>query len=576
MPRLYTQASFALLTGLALAACGPGEPGSEDVRLVLPEGFQAQVVVDSIGPARHLAVGANGDVYVKLRRSEGGGSIVALRDTTGDHRADVIRRFGVFDEDRGGYHTETEIHDGHLYVSTHLNVYRYRLTPGRLVPTGPPDTMVVDDHAHGTHEHIAKLVAFDDRGKMYVPYGAPTNACQEPKRTPGVPGQDPCPDLVAHGGIWQYDTDGTKQTQADGRRVATGLRSIVGMDWNPADGSLYAVVHGRDDLHRLWPNTFSPWENAMLPAEEFVRVTEGADFGWPYCYYDQIQGKKVLAPEYGGDGETIGRCAASDDPLIGFPGHFAPNDLLFYRGDLFPDHYKDGAFVAFHGSTIRSPYPQAGYFVAFVPFENGKPSGDWEVFAGGFAGVEPIENTSDAKHRPVGLAMGPDGSLYITESNEGKTWRITFTGDKAAFGEAQLARMEKEKRTASNIRTPDREADNLQRGEPVAGEKIYLTYCAACHQRDGGGASPRYPPLAGTDWVTGDKQRLVSVIVNGLDGPIEVNGEPYHNTMPQHGFLSDEEIAEVATYIRQHFGNRAGDVTAEEVHEIRKGLNDEN
>ena len=570
----HTRAAFALLMSLGFAACRPGS--DDEVRLVLPEGFEAYVVVDSIGPARHLAVSGSGDVYIKLRRSDDGGSIVALRDTTGDYRADVIRRFGAFDDDQGGYHTEAKIHDGYLYVSTHLNVYRYKLAPGQMAPTGPPDTLVVDDHEHGSHEHIAKPIAFDDQGHMYVPYGAPTNACQEPKRTPGVPGQDPCPNLEAHAGIWQYDKNGTHQTQADGRPFATGLRSIVGMDWNPVDGKLYAVVHGRDDLHRLWPNLFSPWDNAMLPAEEFARITDGSDFGWPYCYYDQLQGKKVLAPEYGGDGEMVGRCAAFENPAIGFPGHFAPNDLLFYQGSLFPDRYQHGAFIAFHGSTIRNPYPQAGYFVAFVPFENGAPSGDWEVFANGFAGIDPIENTSDAKHRPVGVATGPDGSLYITESNVGKTWRITFTGDKAAFGKAQLARMEREKETSNNVRTPERQADNLQRGEPVAGEEIYLTYCATCHQRDGQGAPPRYPPLAETEWVTGDKARLISVILNGLEEPIEVRGEPYHNTMPQHSFLSNEDVAKVATYVRQHFGNEASAVTAEDVHHIRTRLSDEN
>ncbi len=310
-------------------------------------------------------------------------------------------------------------------------------------------------------------------------------------------------------------------------------------------------------------------------AEEFLRVTDGSHFGWPYCYYDQVQGKKVLAPEYGGDGVVIGRCDEYDDPLIGFPGHFAPNDLMFYRGDQFPDRYKNGAFIAFHGSTIRNPYPQAGYFVAFVPFDEGGPSGEWEVFANGFAVVDPIVNTSDAIHRPVGLATGPDGSLYVTESNRGRIWRITYTGDKAAFGDAQLARMVDEKRTASNVRTPDREADNLERDEPVAGEKIYVTYCAGCHQRDGQGAAPRYPPLAGTEWVTGDKQRLISVILAGLEGPIEVRGEPFDNVMPQHSFLDDGAVAEVATYIRQNFGNEAGAVSTQEVKDVREALTNE-
>ena len=536
---------------------------------MLPDGFRAVVVTDSIGPARHLAVSSRGDVYATLRRSYDDGSIVALRDTTNDGQADVIRKFGVFDDDEGSYYTEAEIHDGYLYVSTDLKIYRYRLTPGQLVPQEAPDTLVVDDHEHGSHEHITKPVAFDDQGHLYVPFGAPNNACQEPKRTPGAPGQDPCPDLEDHGGVWRFDADKKGQTQSDGYAFATGIRSVVAMDWNPADGNLYLVMHGRDDLHRLWPNKFSSWENALLPAEEFLRVTEGANFGWPYCYYDQLQEKKVLAPEYGGDGKAVGRCSQYDDPVVGFPGHFAPNDLMFYQGRQFPDHYADGAFVALHGSTIREPYPQAGYFVAFVPFEDGAPSGAWEVFANGFAGVDPIINTSDAEHRPGGLATGPDGALYVTEDNKGKIWKITYTGDKEAFGPANLANMEKVKRTASNVRTPDKEADNLQKDELLAGEKVYATYCAACHQGDGQGAPPRYPPLAESEWVTGDKQRLISLIINGLEGPIEVRGEPYDNVMPQHSFLSDEEVAEVATYVRQHFGNSADSVSAEEVSSVR-------
>lgn len=561
-----------MLTAIALAYCTPDRSerasSADEVSLVLPDGFEARVVVDSIGPARHLAVRDNGDIYTMLKRSYEDGSVVALRDTTGDGRADIIRKFGRF-ENEGVSYTGAQIHDGYLHVSTSLRVYRYELTPGRLVPEGPPDTLVIDDHEHGTHEHITKPVAFDNQGRMYVPFGAPNNACQEPKRTPGVSGQDPCPDLEDHGGVWRFDADEMGQTQADGEQFASGIRSVVAMDWNPVDENLYIVMHGRDNLHRLWPNKFTRWDNAMLPAEEFMRVTEGDHFGWPYCYYDQMQGKKVLAPEYGGDGDIVGRCSQYDDPLIGFPGHFAPNDLMFYQGEQFPDYYANGAFIAFHGSTIRNPYPQAGYFVAFVPFEDGAPSGEWEVFANGFAGVDPIVNTSDAKYRPGGLATGPDGSLYITEDNEGKIWRITFTGDKDAFGEAQLAVVRNEKRTASNIRTPDPEADNLQREEMLAGEKIYNTYCAACHQGDGRGAPPRYPPLNESEWVTGDKQRLISVIINGLEGPIEVKGEPYNNAMPQHSFLSDEEVAEVATYIRQNFDNNASAVSTEEVRDVR-------
>lgn len=567
---------FLFLLASILVGCENSKPtlsgDPDDGGLVLPEGFEALVVVDSVGPLRHLSVDKDGDIYGKLKTPAEDGSVIAIRDTSGDGKADRIRKFGAIGRDEGNFQTGARIHNGHLYVSSDLAVYRYDLRSGDLVPTEAPDTIVADDHEHGTHEHIAKPLSFDDRGHLYVPFGAPTNACQDPKRTPGAPGQDPCPELERHAGIWRFDDSKTHQTQAGGTKFATGLRSIVAIDWNSEDEHLYAVQHGRDNLHRLWPNKFSRWENALLPAEEFFRITEEDHFGWPYCYYDQLQEKKVLAPEYGGDGELVGRCSQYSDPIIGFPGHFAPNGLKFYRADQFPDHYRGGAFIAFHGSTIRNPYPQAGYFVGFVPFQNGKPTGGWEVFANGFAGVNPIVNTGDAAHRPGGLAVGPDGSLYVTEDNEGKIWRIMYTGDKDAFGPSHLARMREERRTASNIRTPEKEADILTEEALSAGEEIYNTYCASCHQKDGEGAPSRYPPLAGAEWVTGDKKRLVSVIVNGLEGPIEVRGERYDNAMPQHDFLSDQEVAQVATYIRQNFGNNASALRSGEVAEIRREL----
>lgn len=539
--------------------------------LFLPDHFEAVVVVDSLpGRARHLAVRDNGDIYVKNRFSEGQASITALRDTNSDGKADSIVTFGKAQRERG-YGTSMRIHNGYLYFSTELAVYRYALNSESLVPESEMEVVLTDDHEHGMHEHITKPVAFDNKGYMYVPYGAPSNACQDPKRTPGVPGMDPCPQLEDHGGIWRFDASKTGLTQKDGEKFATGLRSVVAMEWNYADDNLYVVMHGRDDLLRLWPQKFSPWQSALLPSEEFLKVTEGADFGWPYCYYDQMQGKKVLAPEYGGDGNIEGRCTDCDDPIMGFPGHWAPNDLFFYTGEQFPERYKQGAFVAFHGSTNRAPYPQSGYIIAFIPFENGAPTGDFEIFADGFAGVDPIVNVSDAIYRPMGIAMGPDGSLYLGETEKGKIWRVMYKGDKEDFGEAQLASMEARK-SLSHIRTPDATEDNLDKGLAVEGGKVFNTYCATCHQRDGQGDSQRFPTLVGTEWVLGDKKTLIEVVLKGLEGPIEVNGKPYNSLMPQHSFLSDEDVAEVLTYVRQNFGNNASEISAEEVSAVRKAL----
>jgi glucose/arabinose dehydrogenase/cytochrome c5 len=574
--RRYYNGLLIFLLAITLTHCKTADelPAADHDNggLFLPDGFDAVVVVDSLkGRARHIAVNDNGDVYVKARFPKEGGNI-ALRDTTGDGKADIIQPFGNYKAD-GTYGTAMRIHNGYLYYSSQLVVYRSKLTPGSLIPESEIEVILTDDHEHGSHEHVAKPVSFDDKGNMYVPFGAPSNACQEINRTPNSPGKNPCPLLVDHGGIWRFDANKTGQTQKDGYLFATGLRSVVAQDWNAQDKNLYVVMHGRDDLLRLWSGLYTPWQSAELPSEEFLRVKEGTDAGWPYCYYDQMKEQKVLAPEYGGDGTTVGQCDQYEKPLIGFPGHWAPNDLLFYQGNQYPDRYKNGAFIAFHGSTNRGPYPQAGYFIGFVPFENGQPSRPWEVFADGFAGVDPIVNTSDALYRPMGIAMGPDGSLYVSDTEKGKIWRIMYKGEKDKFGTAQLASMEKRK-SASNIRKPHEVNDNLNKDVVAGGEKIYSLYCGTCHQRDGQGASGRFPPLAGTPWVTGDKERLISIVLKGLEGRIEVKGESYDNTMPQHSFLKNKEVANVLTYIRKNFGNKASEITPEEVAAVRSKIRD--
>jgi len=557
-----------ILVTLTLWACKNTPPKSP---LFLPQGFEATVFVDSIvETVRHMAVSKNGDLYAKFKRPSEAGVLAAIRDFDRDGVADSLVKFGQYHlPQRGSYSTAARIHKGYLYYSSQLTVYRIKLDEEKLVPTGQAEIIVHDDHPHGSHEHIGKPIAFDEEGHIYVPFGAPNNACQNPKRTPMVPGQDPCPLLEDHGGIWRFDAEKVGQTQQDGEFYASGLRSIVALDWNTQDQTLYAVVHGRDDLHRLWPNHFSQWESAVLPSEEFIKIEKGDHFGWPYCFYDQIQGKKVLAPEYGGDGVIVGRCADYKDPIIGFPGHWAPNDLVFYTGDAFPEHYKNGAFIAFHGSTNRAPYPQSSYFIGFVPFKDGKPSGEYEIFADGFAGVDPIVNTRDAEFRPMGIAFAPDGSMYIGETEKGRIWRVQFKGDREHFGKEQLAEMEQRK-SLSHIRTPDIEKDRIEPKDMAVGQKIYNQYCMACHQSNGLGASGRFPPLAGTDWVTGDTERLTHIILNGMEGSINVNGEIYDGVMPQHAFLNDDQIADVLTYIRTHFGNEAGSVTAEQVENYRK------
>jgi glucose/arabinose dehydrogenase len=261
---------------------------------------------------------------------------------------------------------------------------------------------------------------------MYVNIGSISNSCQVEERGDHSPGHDPCTELEGQAGIWEFDANRLDQTQDDGRRFATGLRNTVALATRADDGALYGVVHGRDQLAQNWGDQFTEEQSAEKPAEEFVRIADGDDFGWPYCYYDPELESKVLAPEYGGDGQRQGRCADTKDPLVGFPAHWAPNGLHFYAGDHFPPKYHGGAFIVFHGSWNRAPLPQGGYNVVFQQFGGQDPVGDWEVFAEGFGGEEP---TPGSPHRPVGVAEGPDGSLFVTDDRGGRVYRIFYAGN---------------------------------------------------------------------------------------------------------------------------------------------------
>jgi glucose/arabinose dehydrogenase len=428
--------------------------------LILPQGFGALVVADSVGPARHLAVNTNGDIYIKLRIDTGDKGNMALRDVDGDGKADIFKRFGDYPND-GRFATEMKIHNDYLYYSSELVVYRQKLDPNNLIPKGKPEVIMVDEYP--IRWHNAKSLAFDNKGGMYVTFSAPTNACEDLRLTAGDPnavvkGEFPCSQLNILGGVWRFDENKLEQRQSDGVRFATGLRSIVGITWNKKQDNLYAVNHGRDYLHNHAPDYYSKWENSVLPSEEFMIIKKDDDFGWPYTYYDHFKSKRMLAPEYGGDGKQEAKGYA--EPIMGLPAHWAPNDLLFYTGSQFPDRYKDGAFIAFHGSTNRGPYPQAGYIVAFIPFKNGKPAGNLEVFADGFTQTDLVKQMKDSKYRPMGLAQGPDGSLYISESKNGKIWRVIFNGDRLNFDNQALKQMESLKQK-SYLRIPDKELDLL-------------------------------------------------------------------------------------------------------------------
>ena len=451
--RRITPPTVALAALVALAACADDDPALTgpvpDLRrsapnvacdpdnggITLPPGFCAVVVADLVDAgrpalARHMAVTPTGDVFVAInspRNNNPTFGIIGLRDTDGDGRADEQSRFSP---GLGG--SGIAWGQASLYLGANDRVLRFRLPAGRLTPVGGPEVVV--SGLPNTGDHISKTVVLSGTHTLFVNIGSASNACQVANRQAQSPGVFPCPELPIRAGVWTFDARGTNQTQADGEHYATGLRNMVALAVNPRNNELYGVQHGRDMLFENWPQFFTVEEDAVLPSEELVRITRGSDNGWPYCYFDAVfEHRKVLAPEYGGNGQLVSggpgiNCASYNQPLVNFGAHWAPNGLHFYSGNQFPARYRGGAFVAFHGGFDRAPLPNEGYQVQFVPFgQNGSPSGPAETFADGFAGsTGPLPAT--ARHRPVGVTEGPDGSLYVSDDRGGRIWRIVYIG----------------------------------------------------------------------------------------------------------------------------------------------------
>ena len=384
--------------------------------LVLPAKFKATVLAENLGKTRHIVITPQGGIYVRLAKPVNNRGTLFLQESKG--KAIVKTGFGNY----GG--TGIYIKDGYLYSSSNQEVFRYKLNAkNEVINPDAPEKIVTGLIERWQHE--TKSLVLDNEGNIYVNVGAWLNSCQENDRQRGSMGRAGCPMLDSAGGIWMFKADKLNQTYRDGVRYATGLRNVVGLDWNQQNNQLFVMQHGRDQLHDIFPDLYSVQQSALNPAECMFALKKDDNAGWPYLYYDVAQHKNILAPEYGGDGkiEADSKYLA---PAAAYPAHMAPNGLLFYTGNQFPEKYKNGAFIAFHGSWNRAPEPQAGYFVVFQPFKDGKPSGDWEVFADNFSGSPQKTASGRADHRPCGLAQGPDGSLYVTDDSKGSIYKITY------------------------------------------------------------------------------------------------------------------------------------------------------
>ena len=407
-----TLCAFAWHKGGSLKTKKKAVNTTPDAALTLQPGFTATVLATGVDGARHIAVTKQGGIYVKLAWLKNGKGIWHLKDTNKD---------GTFDDQTGfGNYPGTGMYvkDGYLYASSNSEVFRYALDEKGEVKNPDAPEKIISGLLDRNRDN-AKAVTLDNNGHIYVVVGSYLNACLTSK---SLVGPMPCPVLDSAGGVWQFNANKAGQTFSDGVRYATGIKNTVAINWNPKLNSLFCIQHNRDQLHDLFPQYYTAEQSTLIPAETMYQLHKGSDAGWPYVYYDQYQHKKILAPEYGGDGKKTGGEKAQD-PADAFPAHLAADGLLFYTGNSFPAKYKNGAFIAFHGKSAEL---KKGYLIAFVPFVNGKPSDKWEIFADGFAGPGYETATTAPKHKPCGLAQGPDGALYVADDTGGYIYRIQY------------------------------------------------------------------------------------------------------------------------------------------------------
>ncbi|HTJ02460.1 MAG TPA: c-type cytochrome [Methylovirgula sp.] len=526
----------------------------------LPPGFCATIFADNIGHVRHMVVSPDNVLYVnnwirdfRFKPPLHGGLLVALKDSKGTGKADVIMRFGLTQQDGSLGGSGIAFYNRAIYAEQDDKIIRFALKPGEIAPTSQPETVVSGLPVTGDHPMHTFIISA--AGQIFVDVGSPSDACQEDNRKAGSPGKDHCPELETGGGTWRYDANQTDQHFSAARRYATGIRNGEGFAFD-ADGQLYVTQHGRDLLSQNWPQFYKAGEGVELPAEVIFKAEQGGDYGWPYCYFDPFQKKQVLGPEYGGDGgHKVGVCAEKKSPVAFFPAHLAPNDLLIYSSKAFPTAYRGGMFIAFHGSYNRAPAPQQGYEVVFQPFAHGRTTGDYVVFANNFAG--PIMEPGRAEHRPTGLATGPDGALYISDDVKGRIWRVTYSGPSDAKVEgAASPTLTADAKSKRNDGRPNTASLPVPKGATKAqialGDRIFhgeaaSGTCAGCHGSDAKG-SPKAPDLTSGIFVQspGDFKSIIQTITNGVAKPVN-----YADPMPPLGgaALSQSDVTAVAAYV---------------------------
>lgn len=368
MTRATSRAGIFFGALLACACVGDANASASLPQLQVPAGFHVSVFSDAVPDAREMAVGPRGTVFVGSNK----GKVFALTDANHDGRADRVRVIAS-DLDRP---SGVAMHGGDLYVSAVNRILRFPAIEDHL--DNPPQPQAVTDKLPDETHAGGRFIAFGPDGKLYVSLGAPCNVCDKP----------------GFAKLIRMNANGS-----DFQDVAFGIRNTVGFDWQPRTNTLWLTDNGRDLL------------GDNVPSDELDRVDKlGENFGFPFCHAGDIPD-----PEFG-KGHP---CSGYAQPALKLGAHVAPLGMRFYTGAQFPRSFQGAIFIAEHGSWNRSS--KSGYRVVVVHV-NGSKVLDQQAFLTGFLDGQKTLG------RPVDVQPLADGSLLVSDDDNGAIYRVTYGG----------------------------------------------------------------------------------------------------------------------------------------------------
>jgi glucose/arabinose dehydrogenase len=373
-----------------------------DAELKVPAGFSVEQIASGFEAPRIIRRAPNGDLFVvdsaanqvRVLRMEGG---------SGEIAEDTVFAEGL-NQPYGMAFYPSGDNPEWLYVANTDSVVRYPYQGGDLQATGEPETVV---EVLPAGHHWTRDIAFSEDGAtMWISVGSASNVAEQV----AFPPKGGVETFIANhplGEMWgteenramvlAFDPDGTDQ-----RTFATGLRNCSGMTLQPGTGDLWCVVNERDGL------------GDNVPAEYATVVEEGAFYGWPWYYIGDNEDPREHLK-----GKRPDLADKVTEPDILIQAHSAPLGITFYDGDMFPADYRGDAFVALHGSWNRGK--RTGYKIVRMLFDDsGRPTGEYEDFLTGF-----VHSAEEVWGRPVGVAVGEDGALYLSEDGNGTIWRVS-------------------------------------------------------------------------------------------------------------------------------------------------------